>query len=165
MAYTESQKKASIKYMSEKTDDIRLRVKKGLKEKYKLEAEKRGVSMTQFIIGCVEKEIKDSNYKYKRDDMAGKVDNMRRYLVIREQDGTLEDVHAEVYESLEEANNSAKYSWNHLTDAEQKKNHVFVAEVTESDLYEDAIEDGEAIDWTAYKQYNTPEGGFDSDEQ
>ena len=43
--------------MTEKTDDIRLRVPKGLKEKYKAEAEKRGSSMTQFIISCVEKEI------------------------------------------------------------------------------------------------------------
>ena len=63
MAYTDAQKKASIKYMSEKTDDIRLRVPKGSKNKYKSEAEKRGVSMTQFIVGCVEKEI-NSNYKY-----------------------------------------------------------------------------------------------------
>ena len=60
MAYTEAQKKASIKYMSEKTDDIRLRVPKGLKNKYKAEAEKRGTSMTQFIINCVEKEIKNA---------------------------------------------------------------------------------------------------------
>lgn len=58
MAYTEAQKKASIKYMSEKTDDIRLRVPKGLKDKYRVEAEKRGISMTQFIVNCVEKEIK-----------------------------------------------------------------------------------------------------------
>lgn len=58
MSYTEAQKKASIKYMTEKTDDIRLRVPKGLKEKYKEEAEKRGKSMTQFIIDCVEKDIK-----------------------------------------------------------------------------------------------------------
>ncbi len=57
MAYTEAQKKASIKYMTEKTDDIRLRVPKGLKDKYKAEAQKRGISMTQFIINCVEKEI------------------------------------------------------------------------------------------------------------
>lgn len=55
MAYTEAQKKASIKYISEKTDDIRLRVPKGLKDKYKAEAEKHGMSMTQFIIDCVEK--------------------------------------------------------------------------------------------------------------
>lgn len=59
MAYTESQKKASIKYMAEKTDDIRLRVKRGLKEKYREEAGKRGMSMTQFIIECVERGIKE----------------------------------------------------------------------------------------------------------
>ncbi len=40
MAYTEAQKRAGIKYMTEKTDDIRLRVPKGLKEKYRKEAEK-----------------------------------------------------------------------------------------------------------------------------
>ena len=39
---------------------------------------------------------------------------------------------------------------------------MFVAEVTDSDLYDDAIEDGEVTDWTAYKQYNTPDSGFDS---
>jgi predicted HicB family RNase H-like nuclease len=60
MSYTEAQKKASIKYMSEKTDDIRLRVPKGLKDKYRKEAEKRGMSMTQFIINCVTKEINDT---------------------------------------------------------------------------------------------------------
>ena len=58
MPYTEAQKRASIKYMKEKTDDIRLRVPAGLKEKYKAEAEKRGyASMTQFIIDCVERQI------------------------------------------------------------------------------------------------------------
>lgn len=60
MPYTEAQKRASIKYMAEKTDDIRLRVKAGLKDKYKTEAEKRGISMTQFIINCVEKELKNA---------------------------------------------------------------------------------------------------------
>lgn len=60
MPYTEAQKRASIKYMAEKTDDIRLRVKAGLKDKYKTEAEKRGISMTQFIINCVEKELKNT---------------------------------------------------------------------------------------------------------
>lgn len=59
MPYTEAQKRASIKYMKEKTDDIRLRVPAGLKEKYKKEAERRGYSsMTQFIIDCVEIQIK-----------------------------------------------------------------------------------------------------------
>ena len=59
MAYTDAQKKASMKYIKEKTDDIRLRVPKGLKDKYKSEAEKRNMSMTQFIIQCVERIIAD----------------------------------------------------------------------------------------------------------
>lgn len=63
MPYTEAQKKASIKYMSEKTDDIRLRVPRGLKSRYRAEAEKRGISMTQFIIGCVENEIRTGTGK------------------------------------------------------------------------------------------------------
>lgn len=60
MPYTEAQKKASMKYMAEKTDDIRLRVPKGLKEKYKNAASIRGTSMTQFIIDCVEKEVNNA---------------------------------------------------------------------------------------------------------
>ena len=57
MTYTEAQKNAIVKYLNEKTDDIRLRVPKGKKELYKKEAEKRGISMTQFICQCVEEAI------------------------------------------------------------------------------------------------------------
>ena len=35
-------RKKQIKYIAEKTDDIRLRVKKGTKERYQRETEKRG---------------------------------------------------------------------------------------------------------------------------
>ena len=84
------------------------------------------------------------------------------YLVIKEQKNGLGDAYVDQFVSLEDANEDAKHSWNHLTDSEKKKQHIFVAEVTESDLYDDAIEDGEVTDWTAYKQYNTPESGFDS---
>lgn len=54
---SEARKKANKKYIAEKTDDIRLRVKKGTKERYQKEAETRGISMTKFIIDCVEREI------------------------------------------------------------------------------------------------------------
>lgn len=57
--YTESQKKASIKYLQEKTDDIRIRVQKGTKDRWKGEAEKRNKSLNQLIIDSVEKEIND----------------------------------------------------------------------------------------------------------
>lgn len=58
--YTEAQKKASMKYLRENTDDIRIRTRKGAKEEWKKEAEKRGLSLNQFIIDSVEKQINES---------------------------------------------------------------------------------------------------------
>ena len=59
--YTEAQKKASMKYLQEKTDDIRLRLPKGTKERWKAAADAAGVSMTQFVRDAVEKEIADQS--------------------------------------------------------------------------------------------------------
>lgn len=55
--YTEAQKRASIKYMQEKTDDIRLRVPKGTKDKWLAAAEKAGTSMTKYVLDIVNKHI------------------------------------------------------------------------------------------------------------
>lgn len=56
--YTEAQKKASIKYMQEKTDDIRLRVPKGTKDRWKDAAKSAGYpSMTQYVQDVVEAAI------------------------------------------------------------------------------------------------------------
>jgi len=55
--YTEAQKRASIKYLKESTDDIRIRTKKGTKDRWKEAAEKQGKSLSQFIIDCVEQGI------------------------------------------------------------------------------------------------------------
>ena len=61
--YTEAQKRAAIKHIKEKTDDIRLRTKKGLKDRYKHAAAEysskigKKISMTQFIIEAVEEKI------------------------------------------------------------------------------------------------------------
>ena len=59
--YTEAQKKASIKYMHDKTDDIRLRLPKGTKDRWKAAAEVVGVSMTKFVQDAVESVI-DKKY-------------------------------------------------------------------------------------------------------
>lgn len=57
--YTEAQKKASKDYIS-KLDNIQLRTIKGTKERWKAEAEKRDKSLNQFVIDCVEEDIKKS---------------------------------------------------------------------------------------------------------
>lgn len=55
--YTEAQKKASIKYLREKTDSIQIRAQKGTKERWKDAAAARGQSLNQFIVGTIETEI------------------------------------------------------------------------------------------------------------
>lgn len=60
MAYTEAQKRATIKYLAEKTDDMKLRMPKGTKDRWKAAAEARGISLTQLIIQAVEKDIEKS---------------------------------------------------------------------------------------------------------
>ena len=55
--YTEAQKAASIKYLREKTDDVRIRTAKGTKDRWKAAAEEQGISLQQFIIQAVEAAI------------------------------------------------------------------------------------------------------------
>lgn len=58
--YTEAQKKASMKYLKEKTDSIQIRAPKGTKERWKAEAEARGKSLNQMIVDVMETEIQSS---------------------------------------------------------------------------------------------------------
>lgn len=55
--YTEAQKKASMKYIQDKTDDIRLRLPKGTKDRWKSAADAAGVSMTKYVQDAVEATI------------------------------------------------------------------------------------------------------------
>jgi predicted HicB family RNase H-like nuclease len=55
--YTEAQKKASMKYLKDKTDSIQIRVTKGTKERWKAAAEIRGKSLNQMIVDTMEAEI------------------------------------------------------------------------------------------------------------
>ena len=53
--YTEAQKQANIKYLKEKTDDVRIRVPKGTKDRWRAKAEAAGKSLQRYIIDAVEK--------------------------------------------------------------------------------------------------------------
>ena len=55
--YNEAQKKATIKYLSEKTDDIRIRVPKGKKEEIRAYAENKGYSLNSFINEAIDDKI------------------------------------------------------------------------------------------------------------
>lgn len=57
MSYTEAQKRAVKKYLQEKTDDIRLRVRKGTKDKWKHYADLSGKSLTAYVCDAVDRQI------------------------------------------------------------------------------------------------------------
>ena len=75
MAYTEAQKRAIIKYIDEKTDDIRMRVAKGTKDRYKAEAEKHGLSTTKFILNAVETYLEMESNQVETSDLRQMISN------------------------------------------------------------------------------------------
>jgi predicted DNA binding CopG/RHH family protein len=54
--YNEAQKKASIKYLAEKTDSIQIRVPKGKKDEYKAQAQEHGLSLNAYIVKLLEQD-------------------------------------------------------------------------------------------------------------
>lgn len=61
MASTEAQKKATIKYMNEKLEEIRFRVPKGEKEKIRSHAESNGMSLTADIKHLINTDMNKEN--------------------------------------------------------------------------------------------------------
>ena len=59
--YTEAQARASAKYLSEKVEDIRIRVPKGQKAVIKAHAEKLDESMNQFVTRAISETIERDN--------------------------------------------------------------------------------------------------------
>lgn len=55
--YNESQKRATAKYMRENLDDIKIRVKKGERDRYKALASRLGLSVNQLFVQAVENYI------------------------------------------------------------------------------------------------------------
>lgn len=58
--YSESSKRAAIKYMKEKRDKLTLNLPLGDKERYKQHAEKQGKSLTALIVELLENDIKNN---------------------------------------------------------------------------------------------------------
>lgn len=57
MAISKAQMAAVAKYQKKAYDDVRLRVRKGEREKWKSMATSQGLSINQFVVKSVEKEI------------------------------------------------------------------------------------------------------------
>lgn len=59
--YTEAQNKATQKYIKSAYDDIKIRVPKGMREKYKAHAESKNTSLTKLIVELLNKDIESGN--------------------------------------------------------------------------------------------------------
>jgi hypothetical protein len=59
--YTEAQNKATQKYIKENLEEIKFRVKKGEKDRYKAAAEKAGLSMAKFFVSAANEKIERDN--------------------------------------------------------------------------------------------------------
>lgn len=55
--YSQAQNKATQKYIKNNYDEIKIRVPKGTKDRYRLIAEAEGKSLNQFIIDCIEEKM------------------------------------------------------------------------------------------------------------
>ena len=91
---------------------------------------------------------------------------MKKYIMIEENHGG--DNWSKVFNTQEEANKEAVKTWDSLTTTEKKKKHVFVIDVTEDDIAEDAIEEYrnggfEEFPWECWEDGGHEEGNFDSD--
>ncbi len=59
MAYSEAQKRATIKYKKAHTEQITFDVKPGTKNIYKAVATSKGMSLKQYIVSLIEKDMKE----------------------------------------------------------------------------------------------------------
>lgn len=59
MAYSEAQKRATMKYRKENYARINIDLKKEKKEEYKLQAKIHGMSLSNYIISLLEKDKKE----------------------------------------------------------------------------------------------------------
>ena len=58
MTITEAQKRATMKYLKDKTDELKIRMPKGRKAEYQAHAESRGESLNGFVNRAIDNQVK-----------------------------------------------------------------------------------------------------------
>lgn len=55
--YNEASKKAIMKYMADKREDLKINLPKGKKDEYKTYAASKGISLTKLIVDLIEQDM------------------------------------------------------------------------------------------------------------
>ncbi len=87
----------------------------------------------------------------------------KHYILINDQSGYNDMIRTQIFDSKEQANEIANNLWNSYDSSARAGSHVYVMDVTESDLVSDAFdENGEVCDWSFFKNRKLEDGLFDS---
>ncbi len=88
----------------------------------------------------------------------------KRYILINDQSGYNDMIRTQLFDSKEQANEIAHNLWNSYDSSVRNGSHVYIMDVTESDLVSDAFdENGEVCDWSFFKDRKLEDDLFDSD--
>ncbi len=88
----------------------------------------------------------------------------KRYILINDQSGYNDMIRTQMFDSKEQANEIAHNLWNSYDSSVRNGSHVYIMDVTESDLVSDAFdENGEVCDWSFFKDRKLEDDLFDSD--
>ena len=60
MAYSEAQKKATLKYRKEHLETLTLQMKKGTKDQWKEQAKSKGLSLNAYITALIKKDMEEN---------------------------------------------------------------------------------------------------------
>ena len=89
----------------------------------------------------------------------------KKYVLVNDQSDYNDMIHTTLYSSREEADSEAHLLWDSLQEEEKKHSHVYIMDVTETDLASEAFDaEGEVLDWAWFRDRVSEEGLFDSAE-
>ena len=87
----------------------------------------------------------------------------KHYILINDQSGYNDMIRTQIFDSKEQANEIAHNLLNSYDTNAKAGSHVYVMDVTESDLVSDAFdENGEVCDWSFFKDRKLEDDLFDS---
>lgn len=136
-----------------KTENINMNIEPSIKAIAQEMAAKKNTTVSNYIANLI------------TDDFLRKESMLTKFLVERVGLGGLPSS-TEVFDTQDEANERAVKVWGSLTDAEKKKCHVYVTDVTEDDINPDAMlkfkKEGGKFPWTEYMQSGHTDGNFNS---
>ena len=87
----------------------------------------------------------------------------KRYIIVNDQSAYNDMIRTCIFETSAQANKNAEELWNSYSSSVKALSHVYVVDISETDLASDAFDvNGEVCDWSFFKNREIESGLFDS---